>query len=470
MGQPTVWRFNHRHVLHLCVLFSFVCAVPKGHAQLSGSIDLQTVYSSNVMGTVQPAPDLILEPLINIRYDHELHPQKSLYASFDLQPYYYTVVPDRSYNYAALEVGYELILLRNKKAAVSISKAASSEEEEEVAEEVDSREGEEELANNTTLLEGDNIAVNGLSYESVSLREDNLLSEQVDYARKFTLVAHDEIQKNRKAYNYYSYNWLTVQPTYAYSPDSSHRYAGNYLFNSVYYPNDTLYTYLEHRIWAEGIVELAPTFVSHTTLGVGYRKYVHPVQIDTTHSQTQLEKSEVVSQSTFYQVDLGTGILWVLSDKNSEALYLKTTYSPGLTQASFIYTLNQGIRFAGNLIDNEFGYDKVGALGISKIRLPYDIDLGSTLDVEYKWYPYFKLTLSDNAAGTSSVLDLKRNDTYYDININASKTFEDDTKGFLTVFHTITPSVSLEYYNNNSSLKYFKYHEFLLTANVSCGI
>jgi len=312
MRQEISQRLCRRLLLQLCALLPIVLTVSNAHAQLSGSVDLQTVYSSNVMGTVEPAPDFILEPLVNVRYDHELRPKKSLYASFDFQPYYYTVVPDRSYNYTALEVGYEHVLLR-KETITSKSDTSESEEEEETTDSTK----EEVLANNTTLLEGDNIAVNGLSYESVSLREDNLLSEQVDYSKKFTLVAHDEIQKNRKAYNYYSYNWLTVQPTYSYSPDSAHRYAGNYLFNSVYYPNDTLYTYIEHRIWGESIVELSPTITSHSTLGVGYRRYIHPVKIDTTGSQGSLDKSNVESQSNFYQLALGIGVLWEHTYRNN---------------------------------------------------------------------------------------------------------------------------------------------------------
>jgi hypothetical protein len=310
----------------------------------------------------------------------------------------------------------------------------------------------------------DDIGFNDISHNNLYISEDLLGFSSTMNAPRLSVTLESELQENSKTYSSFSYHTIKIHPNFT-TNISTVLLGAHYYFTDVNYPNDTLYKYTEHRLWGDLRFEIADGLASVSSVGIGFRNNPYPLQIHIRTLPPNPAKIDLVAQSKFTQLSLGSGILYSMSERITIGLFGKLTLNPNIDSLAYSASANQANKSAGPLSTNTYAYDKYGGILSLQTRLPFDIDLGATFDYERRRYPTFKIVRTFNRREV--VVSSTRNDDMYYVSATIAKPFFPASDRFAALFTGITPIIDLRYSKLSSSVSTFSYEDLTTTLNIS---
>jgi hypothetical protein len=336
----------------------------------------------------------------------------------------------------------------------TVSEEGDEEEEEAIAEAL-----EEEDSPMLTLTSVEDGAVDDFTYTNATLREDVSPLTPKTLATLLSTPALFEWQSNSDTYKNYGYYMLTLSPKIELYPSAKSGVAFSYVFADTKYPQDSIYTYYENRGWASFKTEVTNDILFLSTLGLGLRQYPTPLKVSDTLAGPRKRVIEFSSQSRFLRYSASTGISGLIGDKINAGALFKLTYGPNLDSPAYIYTFNQGVKFAGKLADDEYSYNKTGGVIFANARLPEDIDVGISFDYEKRQYAELILVTYAPLTHRPNFKSFDRKDKLNITEIQITRPFVAEDK-YLRLFTGITPTLVMTYTDQNSTIPSFAYKDF----------
>ncbi|HET9135308.1 MAG TPA: hypothetical protein VFO76_01625, partial [Candidatus Kapabacteria bacterium] len=264
-------------------------------------------------------------------------------------------------------------------------------------------------------------------------------------------------QRNRDPYTEFSYDQYDITPRLVFYPLDNIGLGIQYGFSSTIYPNDTLFTYSENRIRIDATVGIDSWWVLGVQSGISFRNYPYP-RTDTTGVIRRITTREA---EDFSEQQLGLTSTFLISDETSVGIGGVITKSPALR--SYLLDARVGRSpVGGKASDDQFSYELSKGFLYLSTQLFSEFDLG--VDVSYEERKYgtdvnrklnsnqvSKLTRTDHGIVVSTVLS---DDVFFD-------------HPLLSVFDIITPQLSVQYQDYNSTLKLFTYNDLTISFSVS---
>ncbi len=303
------------------------------------------------------------------------------------------------------------------------------------------------------LMIPDDLGFNSISHNNLYLAEDLSLFSHNMSAPKASITIEGKLQENSKTYESFSYSSVNINPNFTTNVGSVAT-GMHYQYSNVFYPNDTLFRYNEHRIWADGRFDIAGGIFSALSIGYGIRNYPYPLQDPLTN------RILLRAQDKFSQFAFGTSVFFVPTSEITIGIAGKLTFNTNIDSMALSYTVTQVINYAGRTIYNVYAYDLKGIVLALQARTLFDIDCGISLDYEYHRYPIAK-TRKGGEIGQI------RNDKMYLASASISRPFYPNEERILALFTGITPIIDLTYSKLSSSISSFSYQDFTATLNVS---
>lgn len=306
------------------------------------------------------------------------------------------------------------------------------------------------------LILPDDIAYTGISHFHLYLWDDiSPLSPPRNDAQLSVSLSGD-LQDNTPKYNSYSSKSYSLESGYT-TNISSALVGIQYAYQNVFYPNDTLFRYYEHRIYGDLRLPISKDVVWISSLGYGQRTYPHPLRIQ------PIPRRIVTSQSEFSQFSLGSGVFVLPASTLTAGILAKMTINTDIDSMALSFNTSQVASYAGTTIYNTYAYDLLGVILTAQLRLPFDIDLGTTCDYEHRRYPNFRVPKLQG--GGSDIQTRNDNVTLFTTTI--SRPLYEERERIASLFTSITPSVDITYTDHASSLADFSYQEFSFTCTLS---
>lgn len=303
------------------------------------------------------------------------------------------------------------------------------------------------------LIVPDDIGFNSISHNNLYLAEDLSSFSQKMSAPKVSITIESELQENSKTYQSFSYSSVNINPNFTTNVGSVAT-GMHYQYSKVFYPNDTLFRYNEHRIWADVRFDIAGGIFSALSIGYGVRNYPYPLQ-DPLPSRIFLR-----AQNKFSQFAFGTSVFFVPTSEITIGIAGKLTLNTNIDSTALSYNVTRVINYAGRTIYNVYAYDLKGIVLALQARTLFDIDCGISIDYEYHRYPIAK-TRKGGEIGQI------RNDKMYLASASISRPFYPNEERIIGLFTGITPIIDLMYSKLSSSISTFRYQDFTTTLNVS---
>jgi hypothetical protein len=314
----------------------------------------------------------------------------------------------------------------------------------------------------------EDIGYSGFSYQNLFVREDIEGFAKVHVSPRLSLRAEYQFQQNSSYYENYNYNTYSINPNFttSFSPDVL--FGSHYSFQRVYYPQDTLYRYREHRLWGDIRIGLANTLVSISSVGLGFRSNPYPLGVTIITPSPFVDDVHLKAQSEFTQYSFGTGFVYAPEENVTIAVTGKLTINPNTDSVALSATLNQARKYAGPLSTNTYAYDKIGGNGSLQLRLPLDINFGVTFDYEHRRYPKFQAITLRN--GRKILESKERTDEAYLISSTISKYIFGGRERYLGLFTGFSPSFDIYYTKLSSTVSSFSYDDLTAALSISLDL
>jgi hypothetical protein len=252
---------------------------------------------------------------------------------------------------------------------------------------------------------------------------------------------------------------LTLSPKLELYPSPKSGVAFSYVFADAKYPQDSIYTYYENRGWTSFKTEVTKDILFLSTLGLGLRQYPTPLKVSDTLAGPRKRVIEFASQSRFLRYSASTGISGLIGDRINAGALFKLTYGPNLDSPAYIYTFNQGVKFAGKLSDDEYSYNKTGGVIFANTRLPEDIDVGISFDYEKRQYAELILVTYAPLTHRPNFKSFDRKDKLSITEMQITRAFVAEDK-YLRIFTGFTPTLVMTYTDQTSTIPSFAYKDF----------
>lgn len=332
--------------------------------------------------------------------------------------------------------------------------------------------GEDETPNNTSVLTASHLQTRfapiitlvdastdlwEFGSLDISTKEELYWRTPLTLGTLLTIPVEFSQQTNRDIYKEFTYSQFEFTPRLTFYPADNIGLGVMYNFSSNYYPNDSLFTYREHRFRVDATFGIGSSWVIGIQGGISLRDYPHP------RSDTVRVVRLIVTKGTenFSQEQFGLTSTFLLSQNLSIGFGGAVTRSTELR--SYLIDARLGRSpVGGKASDDEFSYKLSKGFLYLTSNIFWDLDLSIDLSYEERLYGTgvnrklnqnleSKLTRTDH--GTAVSAELSR-DFYFD-------------EPWLSIFDAFTPQLGVQYQNYTSTIALFTYNDLAISLSVS---
>lgn len=302
--------------------------------------------------------------------------------------------------------------------------------------------------------------IHDLSSADFTPKEDAPPRTTTTLATVLRVPVQFEQQQNSLKYEAFSYSQFVFEPRLALYAGEHFGFGAEYGFSSNFYPNDTLYTYTEHKFRLDAHASIGDAVVIGAQFGMNFANYSHPFDSVFKGPRGKLI-SEYTEPANFNRTELGLHATFFIGGSSIAGAAIAISRSSQL-RPYLVNALLGRSKIGGQAADDPYSYELTRYILYASTTTFWE--LTPSIDVAFEKRAYGKGLLRTNVGANIPA----RNDNGTIVTFDLSRLFPFEER-LLSIFDAITPELNIEYTKYGSSIKTYAYKDLSTTLAVTLG-